>query len=271
MPPTSTFVPTTRLRNPESMSPSARGGVFIFTNISDAPLGMNGRRRCATAYTASNVARTTIRRRSAYSSPLSFHGSSFVRYPFTSLHACMATLAPPSRARASMSATYLLLTSSKSSTFGSGPGTSGINPPQYFSHNFVALCTRFPNVFTRSALCMSLMLSSEKLSSPPYGASLQRYHRKESRSKMSSMSCGSTVFPTDLDIFLPSLSFTKPCAKTDFGRGMPADMRMHGHMTVWNHSMSFPMMCTSAGQSLASSSSGLPPSSFAPSASTPVR
>jgi hypothetical protein len=29
---------------------------------------------------------------------------------------------------------------------------------------------------------------------------------------------------------------------------MPADMRMVGQMTVWNHRMSFPMMCTFAGQ-----------------------
>mmetsp|Transcript_44291 Transcript_44291/g.94280 ORF Transcript_44291/g.94280 Transcript_44291/m.94280 type:complete len:243 (+) Transcript_44291:728-1456(+) len=242
MSPTSTFVPTAKFRRSGSISHSDVGGVFIFLKISDAPLGMNGSSRWATAYTASNVARTTSRRFSANSSPLSFHGSSFVRYPFTSRQACIAMLAPPSNASTSISAMYALLTSSKSRTFGSGPGTSGIDPSQYFPHNFVARWTRFPNVLTRSALCMSLMLSSEKLNSPPYGASLHKYHRNESTSKKSSMSCGSTTFPTDLDIFFPSLSFTKPWAKTDFGRDRPADMRMHGQITVWNHKMSFPMM-----------------------------
>mmetsp|Transcript_44323 Transcript_44323/g.79501 ORF Transcript_44323/g.79501 Transcript_44323/m.79501 type:complete len:272 (+) Transcript_44323:740-1555(+) len=271
MPPTSILVPTVRFRKLGSISHNDLGGVFIFLKISVAPLGMNGRSKWAKAYTASNVARTITCRFSANSSPLSFHGSSRVRYPFTSRQASMATLAPPSREKASILATYIFLTSSKSMTFVSGPGTSGIFPSEYFPLNTMARWTKFPNVLTKSALCISLMLSSEKLSSPPYGASLHKYHRKESISKRSNMSCGSTTFPTDLDIFLPSLSFTNPCAKTVFGRGSPADMRMHGQITVWNHNISFPMMWTSAGQSLAFSSFLPPSGSQTPSASTPVK
>ena len=48
-------------------------------------------------------------------------------------------------------------------------------PPQYFLQRLVPRWTRFPRVSHKSELCMSRRESSLKESSPPYGASLQRY------------------------------------------------------------------------------------------------
>ena len=59
---------------------------------------------------------------------------------------------------------------------------------------------------------------------------------------------GSTTFPLDLLIFSPSPSITKPCATTLLYSGTPADMSMQGQITQWNHVMSLPMTCASAGQ-----------------------
>ena len=87
----------------------------------------------------------------------------------------MAIAAPPSSSKLSIFAWYVSLTLSKSIGDEGGAGTSGMLPPQYFLQRLVPRWTRFPRVSHKSALCMSRRESSLKESSPPYGASLQRY------------------------------------------------------------------------------------------------
>ena len=73
-------------------------------------------------------------------------------------------------------------------------------------------------------------------------------YRNVSGEHLFKTSNGSTTFPIDLDIFCPSAAVTKPCANTAFGKAMLQLINMHGQMTQWNQMISFPMMCTFAGQ-----------------------
>eukprot|EP00962_Isochrysis_galbana_P033948 scaffold11431_cov118-Isochrysis_galbana.AAC.4 len=76
-------------------------------------------------------------------------------------------------------------------------------------------------------------------------------NRKTSTECRLSTSIGSTTLPMLLLILRPSGPCTNPCATTAFGSGNPADSSSAGQMMEWNHRMSLPMMCTSAGQNRA--------------------
>src|SRR3989344_5824290 len=66
-------------------------------------------------------------------------------------------------------------------------------------------------------------------------------------------SLGRITLPTDLLIFCP-LMFKNPLTRIVFGNSIPADLSIAGHKRACHLKLSFPKICTSAGQNLLNNS-----------------
>mmetsp|Transcript_12581 Transcript_12581/g.16648 ORF Transcript_12581/g.16648 Transcript_12581/m.16648 type:complete len:296 (-) Transcript_12581:1242-2129(-) len=152
------------------------GGLPRRRKISLQAAGMKGDRKSAMTYTASSVRRTTSTRSVALSSFI-FHGSIACSQLFALRAPSMAISLAPDKSSFFIASSMLARKRPTSSGFSMSaapelfPGTFAA---QYLFVRFVARCTRLPRVSAKGPSLALTSDSSENLTSPPNGASVQR-------------------------------------------------------------------------------------------------